>query len=132
MKISAVVALGPTTLLVLEPTDPIAKVFLVDLAGATDLLGSRRDDPATAPDLEALEEPDREGIKAVEKRQMIDLSQFPGVPAKIEGLAIVDRATLAIANDNDFDFTAFDASGNAVLGGVKSQILLVQLSSPLP
>jgi hypothetical protein len=54
------------------------------------------------------------------------------LPAKIEGVAMLDRGLLAVVNDNDFDFTGFDPSGNATLGGVKSQVLYVKLTNRLP
>jgi hypothetical protein len=32
----------------------------------------------------------------------VDLTALPGIPGKIEGIAILDGHTLAVANDNDF------------------------------
>ena len=66
------------------------------------------------------------------KTLVVDLSQVAGTPLKIEGLAIVDRQTLAIANDNDFDFSGFDENGQAILMGVHSQLQLIGLPVPLP
>ena len=57
MKISALVAAGPGKLLVLERTDMVARVYLVDLTQATNILGSAWDDPATMPSFEALDDP---------------------------------------------------------------------------
>jgi hypothetical protein len=56
------------------------------------------------------------------------------VPEKIEGIAFIDRNTLAIANDNDFDSeeSKYDEDGNNLGKGKKSQILIVSLGSPLP
>ena len=44
MKLSGVVALSPTTLLILERTDVVAKLYTVDLSRATNLLGGKWDD----------------------------------------------------------------------------------------
>ncbi|GIW09189.1 MAG: hypothetical protein KatS3mg061_0246 [Dehalococcoidia bacterium] len=132
MKLSALVWLNATTLLVLERTDEVAKLYLVDLSQATNILGSRWDDPATTPSLEALADPAEAGIQVLPKRLLVDLSRLPEMPGKIEGVAVVDAQTLAIANDNDFDIGEFDAAGNNQGKGVKSQVLLVRLAQPLP
>ena len=46
----------------------------------------------------------------------------------------IDRNTIAIANDNDFDSeeSKYDAEGNNVGKGNKSQILIISLAKPLP
>ena len=49
MKLSALAAIGPNTLLVDERTDNVAKIYKVDLSKATNILGTKWDDPATAP-----------------------------------------------------------------------------------
>ena len=56
------------------------------------------------------------------------------MPEKIEGIALLDRNTIAVANDNDFDSeeSKYDAEGNNVGKGKKSHILLIQLSKALP
>lgn len=56
------------------------------------------------------------------------------MPEKIEGIALIDRNTLAIVNDNDFDSeeSKYDEDGNNLGKGKKSQILIVSLGSPLP
>ena len=49
--------MGPTTLLILERTDLVAKLYSVDLSKATNILNSKWGDPKTAPTLEALGDP---------------------------------------------------------------------------
>jgi hypothetical protein len=132
MKLSGLAWINATTLLVLERTDDVAKLYLVDLSQATNILGSRWDDPATTPSLEALADPAEAGIQVLPKQLLVDLSRLPEVPGKIEGVAVVDAQTLAIANDNDFDIGEFDAAGNNQGRGAKTQILLVRLAQPLP
>jgi hypothetical protein len=37
-----------------------------------------------------------------------------------------------VANDNDFDIGTFDADGNNVGVGLKSRILVITLTTPVP
>ena len=132
MKLSALAPAGPNTLVVLERTDRVAKLYLADLAGATNILGSRWDEPGTSPSLEAIGDPADDRITVLPKSLVVDLSTISEMPDKIEGVAIVDRSTVAVANDNDFDIGNFDASGKNVGQGLQSKILLVTLPRPLP
>src|SRR5215467_8197948 len=63
MKLSGVVFLDPTTLLILERTDLVAKLYSVDLSKATNILNSKWDNPQTAPSLDALADPAAEGLQ---------------------------------------------------------------------
>ena len=134
MKLSGVVALSPTTLLVLERTDVVAKLYTVDLSRATNLLGSKWDDLKTAPALEALADPASAEVRVLAKSLVLDLSNIDGVPEKIEGVAVLDQRTIAISNDNDFDSEEgqYDDAGNNVGKGKKSKILIISLDKPLP
>jgi Esterase-like activity of phytase len=132
MRLSALAPAGPNTLLVLERTSSVARLYLADLADATSILGTRWDDPQTTPSLETLTDLSVGDLTPLPKSLAVDLTSMPGLPEKIEGVAIVDATTVAVANDNDFDVGAFDASGNNVGKGVRSQILLVRLPRPLP
>ena len=122
MKISGIVALTADRLLVLERTDAVARVYAVDLHAATNLLGTRWDDPATVPSLEAAPDLAAAGVTALPKSLVLDLGGLPAMPAKIEGIAVVDANTLAFANDNDFDLGGFDSAGNNQPGGVANEI----------
>ena len=134
MKLSAVVYLNPTTLLVLERTDWVAKLYTVDLGKATNILKSRWDDPSTSPTLEALDDPLRSDIRVLPKSLVLDLSRFKNIPEKIEGVAVIDRNTIAISNDNDFDSeeSKYDEQGNNIGKGKVSQIHVIALEKPLP
>ena len=134
MKLSGVVALNPTTLLILERTDVVAKLYTVDLSRATNLLGSKWDDFKTAPALEALADPASAEVRVLPKSLVLDLSNIDGVPEKIEGVAVLDQRTIAISNDNDFDSEEgqYDDAGNNVGKGKKSKILIISLDKPLP
>lgn len=133
MKLSGVVALSATQLLILERTDKVAKLYTVDLAQATNILNTPWDDPATSPSLEATTDLASAGVVALPKQLLIDLSQLPETPEKIEGIAVIDKQTIAIANDNDFNLGEFDAAGNnSNPPGIASQLLIITLAQPLP
>lgn len=130
-RISALATVGPGRLMVLERTDAEARLYLADLAGTSNLLGSSWDDPSAAPSLELLSDAGAAGVIPLTRTLLADLSPIPGLPQKIEGIAIVDGQTVAVANDNDFDLGELDADGNNLGEGVRSQILLVRLPQPL-
>ena len=50
------------------------------------------------------------------KHLVVDLSKLPGVPTKIEGIALANGDTLAIANDNDYDIGTFVGGQNQGTG----------------
>jgi hypothetical protein len=132
MKLSAVAQVNATTLLIVERTDIVAKLYSVDISKATNILGSQWDDAATTPSLEALKDLAPSGIMALPKTLVADLLKLPGIPDKVEGLAVLNRTTVAIIGDNDFDVGTFDESGNNVGPGVKTKIMVIGLPQALP
>jgi hypothetical protein len=128
MKLSGAVARDDTTLVVLERTDEVARLYTLDLSAATDLLGTEWDDPATSPSLESLTDPAASGVDPLAKTLLIDLDSLPDMPDKIEGVAVLDDQTVAVINDNDFDIGLFDASGRHQGAGAQSQLLIIRLS----
>jgi Esterase-like activity of phytase len=54
-------------------------------------------------DTEVLADPATSEVRVLPKTLVLDLSAIKGMPEKIEGIALLDQNTLAIANDNDFD-----------------------------
>ncbi|MFH9863306.1 esterase-like activity of phytase family protein [Streptomyces sp. NPDC017202] len=131
LKISSVVAVGGDRLLVEERTDKAARLHLVRLDRKADILGGRWDDGATSPSLEQLADPAAAGVPVLSKRLVVDLGAVAGVPGKIEGVALVNRDTLALINDNDFGMTdgagAFDAQGRLVDSGIETTVTYVRL-----
>jgi Esterase-like activity of phytase len=134
MKLSGVVFLNPTTLLMLERTDLVAKLYSVNLKKATNILNTQWDDAKTAPALEALHDPASAQVRVVPKSLVLDLSSLYGMAEKIEGITVLDRHTIAVASDNDFDCEdgRYDAEGNHIGKGKKTQILVISLAKPLP
>lgn len=142
MKISSVAMLDQHRMLVLERTDFIAKVYLVDFRNATNILGvGNWDNPnaTTAQSLEMVTDFEAAGIKPLPKEFIVTLdSTVPingmQIPQKIEGLAVLDGKTIAIANDNDFGVGSFTVAGSTCTlndTGRKSQILVIRLAEPI-
>ncbi|MDO0931200.1 esterase-like activity of phytase family protein [Streptomyces sp. DG2A-72] len=131
LKISSVVAVGRDRLLVEERTDKAARLQIVHLGRKANILGGPWDDDTTSPSLEQLDDPAASGVPVLAKRLLVDLGTVDGVPGKIEGVARVDRDTLALINDNDFGMTdgtgAFDANGRLVDSGVETTVTYVRL-----
>jgi hypothetical protein len=130
MKLSGVIAIDRDTAIVLERTDDVARLYTVEFAGATDLLGTAWDDAATSPSLEA---GDPSGdVVPLAKTLLADLSTVD-MPAKIEGIALAGDTTIAAANDNDFDLGSLE-NGDGVWepGDKTSQIILVTVAGGLP
>jgi hypothetical protein len=136
MKLSGLVALSATQLLVLERTDDVAKVVLVDVAAASDIYLGVFDQVSHTPELESLADPSSQGVAVLPKSAVVDLSSLEGMPRKIEGLAVVNPEILAVANDNDFglvDETRFDLAGNLSNDtGATSKVVYVKLDHQLP
>jgi hypothetical protein len=134
MKLSAVAYLNPTTLLILERTDWVAKLYSVDLSRATNILNSKWDDPKTVPSLESSDDLAKLDIRPLPKSLVLDLGRFKDMPEKMEGIAVIDAKTIAITNDNDFDSdeSKYDDEGNNVGKGKRSQIFVISLDKPLP
>ncbi len=103
-RISEVVALGLDRLLVLERTEKTTKLHEVTLTGATNILGGKWDDAATAPSLEQTPAA-AAGIAPVAKTLRFDSADHPEVPTKLEGLALLPDGALFMINDDDFGIT---------------------------
>ena len=128
MKVSAMAWSGDQ-LVVDERTDAITKLYLVRMSGATNILGGELDDPAHTP---SLEQATPAGVIPLAKSPLLDVTAaVPNAPTKIEGIAVRDPSTVALANDNDFGMRdgpdAFDASGHQNDTGVPSRLLVLRL-----
>jgi hypothetical protein len=132
LKLSALAMAPDGQLLMLERSPNAARLYLADLQHATNILGSRWDDPATKPSLEAAESLAVLNVLTLTKTLALDLTQLPGVPDKLEGIAIVDPSTIVVANDNDFDVNKFDSTGANQGKNEKSQVVAITLAKPLP
>lgn len=132
IKLSAIALCGDGQLLVLERTGNAARLYLAAPFEATNILNTIWDDVATKPSLEASSSLPAIGVRPLFKTPLLDLTNLPGVPNKLEGLAILDPSTIVVADDNDFDIGKFDKDGNNVGQGDRSQIVTIALPRPLP
>jgi hypothetical protein len=101
VRISELSAFGPDKLVVLERVTHTTKLYAVNLASGSDILGLNWDDIATAPSLEQVSLA-QAGITPLVKVKWLDSTERDDIPSKIEGVAIIPPDTLVIINDNDF------------------------------
>jgi len=105
LKYSAATWVREEQLLLLERAEGGARVFLVDFARATNLLGrpdgQSRDLDKAGVDYEGL------GIRLPERQLLLETWRLPEIDTdKLEGLALMeDGQTLALMDDNDFAIT---------------------------
>ena len=100
-RISELMAIGLDRLVVLERTDQTTKLYEVELGGATNIIGTRWDDAATSPSLEATTVADAK-ITPVPKTLRLDTFNFPDIVGKTEGMALLGDGSLALINDDDY------------------------------
>lgn len=115
LRISEMSALGGDRLLVLERTDTITHIYEIDLAKATNILGTKWDDLATSPTLEANKVAAEIGITSTPKTLRFDSAKVKEAPVKLEGIAMMPDGSMLIINDDDFGIT-----------GEKTKILVVK------
>ena len=106
------------------------KVYLVDLAGATDI---SQQDEYNGKTIEQMSDTElkKAGVDIVRKTMVVDLAKLGFSPDKFEGLALVDPTTIAVVNDNDFGVSAIDSRGRVVRGGASPRLLVIRVPEPL-
>lgn len=115
-RVSELTALGTDRLIVLERTEGTTKLYEIALAGATNILGTKWDDPATRPTLEQSNDLAGTGIVPVSKRLVFDSADHAEAPAKLEGVAVLPGGALFLINDDDFGITGERTVGLIVRG----------------
>jgi len=103
-RISEILAIGEDTFLVDERTEQTTKLYQIDLAGATNILGSKWDELSTLPTLEQTSAAAAD-IRPVSKQLKFDSADFPEMVGKTEGIALLGDGSLALINDDDFGIT---------------------------
>lgn len=103
-RVSEILAIGPDKLIVLERTEQTTKLYEIDLARATNILGTPWDDIKTEPALEQIDLANAM-IEPVTKKLRFDSADFPSVVGKSEGLALLGNNAIALINDDDFGIT---------------------------
>jgi hypothetical protein len=119
LRVSEMVHLDDERFLVIERTDQATIVFEIDLAGATNILGTVWDDLATVPSLKQTDLA-AAGIVPVGKSQRLVASSLEGAtprfPPKLEGLALTRDGRLLLINDDDFGIIGQQTQVNLVEG----------------
>jgi len=113
-RISELMAVGLDRLIVLERTEQTTKLYEVELAGATNILASRWDDPATRPTLEQ-SELSVAAITPLNKKLRLDTADHPTIVGKTEGMTLLGDGALALINDDDFG-----------ISGARTQITVIR------
>jgi hypothetical protein len=131
MKVSGLAWYGPDQLLVDERTDAVTKLYVARLSGATNVLGGPFDDRTHSPPLETATL-SAVSVTPLAKTLLVDLTaSVPDAPKKVEGIAVRDQHTIAVANDNDFGMTdgseAFGPDGRLRDSGARSRLLVLRL-----
>ena len=104
-KIGDIVALDNQRILLVEQGADKDKqmqnrIYLVDLSKASDLTPFDAD--GKSPEFDDLAQLEKRGITLAHKQELVDLRKLGWQQEKVEGLALVDKQTLAVINDNDF------------------------------
>lgn len=132
LKVSAMVALDDTHVLVQERTDNAFIVSAVNLSVGQSILGTAYDSAATTPSLESLKPTDSSLAALVPFKEIIfRSSSVPEMPNKVEGMAVENQNTLAFINDNDFSFSYSAKTGAVTAGSVPNRFLYVTLAKDL-
>ena len=120
-RISELTALGTDRLLVLERTEKHTKLHEITLAGATNILGTKWDEEATAPSLEQENDLAKIAVVSVPKTLRFDQGRdLKDAPEKIEGVAFLGDGTMVLINDNDFGIRGDDTKIILVKGLVEA------------
>ena len=103
LKVSEMIALDDNRLLLLERASATTKLYSVRL-GMSDRLAARYRDLAQLPSIETLSSDERldDDTPVLEKRLLFSTDDHPQISADLEGMALINRNTLLLVNDNDF------------------------------
>lgn len=111
VKISEMVAVAEDDLIILERISKTTKLYRTSVKDADNILGSKWDDIATTPALEASLEV-ATIASAVKQLALDNLSENINFPSKVEGIALLDDKHVLFINDNDF---GIDGSATSIV-----------------
>jgi hypothetical protein len=103
-KIGDMASIGKNRFLIIEQGKQADKkmkniIYIADFSKAEDISNIKTVD---GKELEYEKNRDKLGIKMAEKNILIDLREFGWEEEKAEGVAVIDKKTIAIVSDNDF------------------------------
>jgi hypothetical protein len=121
LRVSEMIRIEGERFLVIERTDQATALFEIDLAGATNILGTAWDDAAVRPTLEQTADLAAAGIVPASKTLRFLASSLEGASprfaAKLEGLAFTPDRRLIVINDDDYGITGQRVRADVVTGG---------------
>lgn len=119
--VTEIVGLAEDRLLMVERLEKTTRMFVVQLEEGS-LIPPALDLPETRPTLEQLtREAARErGVQPLAKQLVLDSDLIPGLPAKVEAVAVLAPDEILLLNDNDF-----------AVDGARTQMFRVILPNPL-
>lgn len=132
VKISEMVALDTDELVVLERISKVTKLYRINLASSSNILGSKFDQLETTPNLEATYAPQSANITPVNKHLVFNSltdTKKDELPKKVEGIAILDDTNVVLINDNDFGIAG--EKTRAVILPIAQQLKSGTLPKPL-
>ncbi len=125
--------LSESKLLLIERATGRMTLVVVDLSSATNIVGQSYESTLDPESLASSKGFQKLGITPAATSLVFDsddtpalIAQPPGgavAPSKLEGVAVINRTTVAVANDNDF---GIDNANDA------SRIFILRLKAPLP
>ncbi len=121
VHVSEIVAVGEDKLLVLERIEKTSRLFIVTLDEAN-RIPPEFDSLEMTPSLEVLDGDTLtlRGLSPLPKTLVLDTDLVAGLPAKIEGVAVMAPDELIVINDNDFG-----------IEGVRTQMFRITLPEPV-
>ncbi|KGA14810.1 hypothetical protein GM51_16390 [freshwater metagenome] len=137
LKLSAMVALDDSTLLMQERTDNSFLLSTFKIVESANILNTKWDLAATTPSLESYTGAGTNTevealIELSQKKVIFNSTSITSMPMKIEGVAVLDANHIVVVNDNDFNF-AYNATKAIVENGTtKTKFLTIKLTEPLP
>ncbi|MCZ8518077.1 MULTISPECIES: esterase-like activity of phytase family protein [Paenibacillus] len=106
----------------------IKRIYRADFSKATNLLGSPHSGKLEAMSLSEIRE---QGIVPVSKELIADVAKLGYPFEKLEGLAVVNKNTLAVVNDNDFGVDGYDEQGALKVKEAPTQLQVIRLKEDL-
>lgn len=105
----------------------LKRLYKADFSQAANLLGTEWSEKLEQLTVEQLRSG---GIVPVAKELAVDIAKLGYPWEKIEGIAVLDKRTIAIVNDNDFAVD-YDENANLKLTGVPTQMHVVEVKEDL-
>ncbi|WP_308636173.1 esterase-like activity of phytase family protein [Paenibacillus silvisoli] len=103
----------------------IKRVYRIDLSKATNVLNKSD----ISANVEGVSDWKAKGVTTAPKELIVDLTALDYPFEKFEGLTVVNKNTIAIANDNDFAVGEYDANGVLQTTGKQTQVWVIKVKN---